>query len=136
LYGLILGANIDLSDKPREAKSSLTKDDMTVGDFVATVVELKGDCEPFQFTLDPPAVFLPGATAMHTTQRKAFRLINMSICPINFNWKQVLEPFSRIYIGIFRIHESDYQLNPIPLGTIGNTIFLQASFKWSECNFV
>jgi len=125
-----------LSNKPREAKSSLTKDDMTVSDFVATVVELKGDCEPFQFTLDPPAVFLPGATAMHTTQRKAFRLINMSICPINFNWKQVLKPFSRICISLFRIRESDYQLNLIPPGTKGNKKFLTNSFKWSECHFV
>ena len=73
-------------------KSALSKEAMAIGDFVSTVVELKGECEPFQFTLDPPAIYMPGATYMHTTVRKAFRLINMSICPINFNWRQVLEP--------------------------------------------
>lgn len=73
-------------------KSALSKEDMSISDFVSTVVELKGECEPFQFTLDPPAIYTPGATYMHTTIRKAFRLINMSICPINFNWKQVLDP--------------------------------------------
>ncbi len=81
----------------------------------ASVSELRGECEPFQFTLDPPAIFVPGSTYMHSTTRKSFRvflllfkfkllfsssfifcnhylkLINMSICPISFNWKQVLD---------------------------------------------
>ena len=74
------------------SRTSLTKEDMTISDFVSTVIELKGECEPFKFTLDPPAIYTPGSTYMHTTTRKAFRLINMSICPINFNWKQVLDP--------------------------------------------
>jgi hypothetical protein len=55
-------------------KVALTKEDMTITDFIGVVVELKGECEPFQFTLDPPAIFVPGATYMHTTARKAFRV--------------------------------------------------------------
>lgn len=55
-------------------KAALTKEDMTITDMVGVVVELKGDCEPFQFTLDPPAIFVPGATYMHSTARKAFRV--------------------------------------------------------------
>ena len=42
--------------------------------YLANVVELRGECEPFQFTLDPPAIFVPGATYMHSTTRKSFRV--------------------------------------------------------------
>ena len=78
-------------------KSLLTKEDTNTTDFVgmlyflrlitflklklkfilsnqATVLELRGECEPFQFTLDPPAIFVPGSTYMHSTTRKAFRV--------------------------------------------------------------
>lgn len=76
-------------------KSSLAKEDTLTSDFIgklifkkyffksftqninfylATVIELRGECEPFQFTLDPPAIFVPGSTYMHSTTRKAFRV--------------------------------------------------------------
>jgi len=77
-------------------KNSLVKEDTLTSDFVgklitknakkydwknylkinvlATVIELRGECEPFQFTLDPPAIFVPGSTYMHSTTRKAFRV--------------------------------------------------------------
>ncbi|CAF0775579.1 unnamed protein product [Brachionus calyciflorus] len=73
-------------------KTFLTKEDISTSDFLSSVIELRGECEPFQFTLDPPAIFVPGPVFIQSTIRKAFRLINMSICPINFNWKQILEP--------------------------------------------
>lgn len=73
-------------------KTYLIKDDIATSDFVSTVMEFRGDCEPFQFTLDPPALYIPGANYLRSTIRKAFRLINMSISPITFSWKSILEP--------------------------------------------
>ena len=55
-------------------KASLAKEDTNTVDFVATVVELRGNCEPFEFTLDPPAIYVPGQIYMHSTTRKAFRV--------------------------------------------------------------
>jgi len=55
-------------------KNTLSKEDMSITDMIGVVVELKGECEPFQFTLDPPAIFVPGSTYMHSTARKAFRV--------------------------------------------------------------
>lgn len=59
-------------------KSTLTKEDVSTSDYVSKVLELRGECEPFQFTLDPPAIFVPGSTYMQTTTRKAFRVISVS----------------------------------------------------------
>jgi hypothetical protein len=49
------------------------------------VIELRGECEPFQFTLDPPAIFMPGSNYMHSTCRKAFRVNKKQFYLIIYN---------------------------------------------------
>ena len=55
-------------------KTHLNKEDISTSDFLATAIELRGECEAFQFTLDPPAIFVPGPIYMQSTTRKAFRV--------------------------------------------------------------
>lgn len=55
-------------------KPYLTKEDLNTSDYLATAIELRGKCEPFQFTLDPSAIYVLGPVYMKSTSRKAFRV--------------------------------------------------------------
>lgn len=67
-------------------KTYLAKEDFNTSDYLSTAIELRGECEPFQFTLDPPAIFVPGPIYMQSTNRKAFRVNKKKSSIINFNF--------------------------------------------------
>jgi hypothetical protein len=55
-------------------KASLAKDDTITSDHIALQIELQGRCEPYQYTLDPPAIYFPSNFYQHSTFRKGFRV--------------------------------------------------------------
>lgn len=41
---------------------------------LAMAIEMRGECVPYQFALDPPAIFIQGEIYMQTSARKSFRV--------------------------------------------------------------
>lgn len=70
---------------------------------LALQIELKGKCEPFQFTLDPPAILMPCQFYQNSTFRKGFRVIvpKFSYFSLVPGTKTVIVLFS---VGIHRLN--------------------------------
>ena len=60
-------------------------------DVTALEVEVKGECEPLNVTVQPYGVYIPGKTLVGTTIRKQVHLTNHSISMILFQWEPVTE---------------------------------------------
>ena len=73
-------------------KTSLAKEDTITSDHIALQIELQGRCEPYQYTLDPPAIYFPSKFYQHSTFRKGFRVI------FNFDFNSNLLQFTKTAI--------------------------------------
>ncbi len=85
-----------MNDKQNQIhKSTLNKEDTITSDhigklmikflmqtvnfinLIALQIELRGKCEQYQYTLDPPAINFPSKFYQHSTFRKGFRVITL-----------------------------------------------------------
>jgi hypothetical protein len=65
--------------------------DLLLKDVTALEVELKGECEALNVTVQPYGIYIPGKTLVGTTVRKQVNLTNHSISTVLYQWEPVTE---------------------------------------------